>query len=232
MFHISIIIPTLNEAEGIEKLLSHLHNVKSSKITSEIIVVDGGSSDETKTLVKKHPSLSCLIEGEKGRAKQMNNGAEKAKGEVLYFLHADTFPPKGFDVAILKGVSKKTQAGSFRMLFDKNSVFFNFWSWFSRFKWNVASGGDQSLFITKTLFNKVGGFGERWIIMEDIEIIIRIKQATNYIKLPQKVITSTRKYDRTGAVKLQVVFSIMHIKKMLGATPITLFSYYNKKVGI
>jgi rSAM/selenodomain-associated transferase 2 len=231
---LSIIVPTYNEEEGIESLLTYLQKTKSANIVSEIIVVDGGSTDNTIQVVNDFfcSSDSCkeTRKLERGRAMQLNSGANKAKGEILYFLHADTFPPIGFDEAILKVASKKTQAGSFRMQFDKDSLFFNFWSWFTRFKWNVASGGDQSLFITKKLFNQIGGFREEWIIMEDIEIISRIKAATHYIKLSQNVITSARKYDRIGAIKLQTVFSIMHIKKMMGASPKSLFSYYKKKV--
>ena len=178
MFQLSIIIPTLNEAEGIERLLTHLHKIKSPKVTSEIIVTDGGSTDETKTLVKKHFCQTRFVEERKGRARQMNMGAEKANGEMLFFLHADTYPPKGFDEVILSSVSEKKQAGSFRMKFDKDTFFFNFWSWFTRFKWDVASGGDQSLFIAKKLFDQIGGFNNSWLVMEDIEIMARIKKVT------------------------------------------------------
>ncbi len=230
MLQLSIIIPTHNEAEGITKLLTHLQKIRSQNITSEIIVVDGESTDQTTTLVESRKEVITL-NSSKGRAKQLNVGARKAEGEIVYFLHADTFPPKGFDEAIIKAVSLDKQAGSFRMTFNKKTFFFNFWSWFTRFKWDIASGGDQSLFITRTLFNQIGGFNEEWVVMEDIEIMSRIKLATNYIKLPQKVITSTRKYDKLGAVKLQTIFSIMHIKKIVGVAPEGLYAYYKNKIS-
>ena len=234
MLNLSIIIPTYNEAEGIVKLLTHLQKVISEKISSEIIIVDGGSADNTTNVIASWAKQShkiILLNSLKGRAKQLNAGAKNAKGELLYFLHADTFPPEGFDELMVKTISEKTKAGSFRMKFNKNTFFFNFWVWFTRFKWNVASGGDQSLFITRSLFNEIGGFNEEWVIMEDIEIMTRIKSTTMYKVIPQHVITSTRKYDKVGVLKLQFIFVMMHIKKILGSSPKSLLSYYQKRVN-
>ena len=101
---ISIIIPVLNEAANIEKLLKHLSENSSGKNEIEIIVVDGGSSDDTFEIVntmsgraQSRPLCLQIINSERGRAKQMNKGAQVASGDILYFLHADSFPPKNFD---------------------------------------------------------------------------------------------------------------------------------------
>ena len=235
MVQLSIIIPTFNEEKEIVKLLQHLQNNSLKNGHTEIIIVDGGSTDETISIVSEEVKQSSLTirlisSPQKGRAYQLNFGAKNAQGKILYFLHADTIPPEGVDEIILQSVTENCQAGSFQMSFDKDTLFFNFWSWFTKFKWDIASGGDQSLFITQKLFNKINGFNENWKVMEDIEIIPRIKAATKYIKLPQKVITSTRKYNLNGAYKLQFIFFVLHLKKMLGYTPDRLAEYYKKKV--
>ena len=100
---ISIIIPVLNEAENIGGLLRYLTENSSSKNVSEIIIVDGGSTDRTVETVKNFTLSDVkLLSSKKGRAKQMNVGAKASTGNILYFLHADTFPPKDFDLLIIE----------------------------------------------------------------------------------------------------------------------------------
>lgn len=232
---LSIIIPTYNEEKGISKLLKHLQQAISGKISCEIIIADGGSVDQTIEEVSSiKPQLSfnviTCVSSKKGRAIQMNYGASKAQGNIYYFLHADTYPPNNFDELILGQINSDIQSGSFRMKFDKNTLFFNFWSWFTRFKWNIASGGDQSLFISGKLFNKINSYDENWPIMEDIDIISRIKKSTKYIVIPSYVTTSSRKYDEIGAFKLQAIFVSLQVQRMLGKSPSSMFDYYNKKL--
>ncbi|MEQ9582813.1 MAG: glycosyltransferase family 2 protein, partial [Arenibacter sp.] len=159
---ISIIIPTLNEAACIGNLLEYIKANSSPKNIKEIIVVDGGSTDGTPTLAKTLGAKT--ISSEMGRAKQMNKGAELATGHVLYFLHADTYPPKDFDVFILNAVHQSIASGCFRMKFDTSKKFLRFFAWFSRINNRICRGGDQSLFIHKDLFRKTGGFNEKYII--------------------------------------------------------------------
>src|SRR5690606_16797648 len=143
---ISIIIPILNEAETIEKLLNYLIKNSATKNIAEIIVVDGGSCDGSVDIVKQFENTSLLI-SEKGRAKQMNLGAKNAKGNILYFLHADSFPPKHFDTFIINEVINGKQAGCFRMQFNSNHWWLKLAGWFTKFNWKICRGGDQSLFI-------------------------------------------------------------------------------------
>lgn len=93
MNNISIIIPVLNEAATIDELLIHLIDHASLEHISEIIVVDGGSTDDTVEIIKNLDLNIHLINAPRGRAKQMNAGAAVARGNILYFLHADSFPP-------------------------------------------------------------------------------------------------------------------------------------------
>ena len=112
---ISIIIPVLNEADTIGKLLIHLKDNSVEQNISEIIIVDGGSTDGTIEIIQntiskfpsKYSKKHCIIKSEKGRAIQMNTGAHQAIGSILYFLHADSLPPKNFDQLIINEVEKE-----------------------------------------------------------------------------------------------------------------------------
>ena len=167
---ISIIIPVLNEEDNIGKLLVHLKENSTESNISEIILVDGGSTDKTLDGIHYIQTIYSGIElfhSEKGRAKQMNLGAKQASGSILYFLHADSFPPKNFDQLIIKEVEKDNLAGCFRLQFDSNHWWLRLASWLTQFRWRACRGGDQSQFITKTLFEDIGGFDESYFIYED-----------------------------------------------------------------
>ena len=225
---ISIIIPVLNEAECIHILLPYLTQNRPSHC-KEIIVVDGGSTDATVSLAKSHGAkvLSC----EKGRARQMNWGARHATGSILYFLHVDTLPPKNFDKSICQAITAESQAGCFQMKFDSTSILLRFFAWFTRINHKICRGGDQSLFVSKSLFMTTKGFNEDYKIYEDNEFIGRLYRETNFKVLPQKVRTSARRYEKLGPLRLQFHFGIIHLMNFLGAGPEQLYQYYNKKIS-
>lgn len=224
----SIIIPTLNEAEGIGNLLSFLMK-HTAEYDTEIIIIDGGSSDSTVNIARKHNLF--VYKGSKGRAQQMNKGAKLAKNNILYFLHADTYPPENFQHHMTTFLNKGICAGCFRLRFDSCHWFLKANTWFTRFSSVFLRFGDQSLFITKALFEEIGGYDESHLLMEDQEIIYRIKKRTAFSVIPFPVTTSARKYITYGPIRLQFLFFKLWLFYQLGWSQQKLVSYYHKKTG-
>jgi rSAM/selenodomain-associated transferase 2 len=229
MNKISIIIPVLNESDIIADLLHHLYDNSSKENVSETIVVDGGSTDGSKDKVSKFKSV-ILLNSKKGKAKQMNLGAKNATGNILFFLHADSLPPKNFDKLIINEVEKNNLAGCFRMQFDHNHWWLRLASWFTQFKWRVCRGGDQSQFITKSLFEEIGGYDENYIIYEDNILINELYDKNEFVVIQNKIITSARCYKKNGIWKLQYHFGVIYLKKWFGASSEELHSYYIKNI--
>jgi rSAM/selenodomain-associated transferase 2 len=228
---ISIIIPILNEAENIEKLLFHLIDNASLQNIQEIIVVDGGSTDGSQEIVENLDLKVKLIHSKKGRAKQMNTGASAAKGEILYFLHADSFPPTHYDKYIIEAVKLNKQAGCFRLTFNNSHWWLRLMSWLTQFSWRACRGGDQSQFITKTLFEDIGGFNENYTIYEDNILINELYKRKQFVVINKKLTTSDRLYKRHGIWKLQYHFLVIYIKKWFGADANHLLAYYKKHIS-
>ncbi len=232
---ISIIIPILNEAATIGKLLQHLINAASVKDNlKEIIVVDGGSIDGSHDIIdnisKNEEITITYIPSKKGRAVQLNAGARIANGELLYFLHADSFPPQQYDRYIVSEVEKGNNAGCFRMKFDSNHWWLQFLGWLTQFKSKRCRGGDQSQFITKLLFDQIDGYDESYIVYEDNDLVDRLFAINEFVIIPQYVITSARRYREIGVWRLQYHFLNIHVRRWLGASSEDLYRYYKERV--
>ena len=188
---ISAIIPALNEESVIENSLRSL----SAARPYEIIVVDGGSVDATVRIAERFARvLSC----EKGRALQMNAGAQKATGDVLLFLHADTCLPEDGLGLIRQALEKNRDAGRFRVSFDAPDFLLRCFAFYTRF--HAFSYGDQAFFLRRNLFESLGGF-DPVVPFEDIEFYKRLRRKTHPIILPQAVITSARRFRQAGSMK-------------------------------
>ena len=201
---ISVVIPAYNEGSHIQATIQKLWEHDEQNLIQEIIVCDGKSADSTFEIAQSEGVN--VIASPKGRAKQMNLGASVAQGEILYFFHADSIPPKGYTTHIMDAYSKGFKSGCFRLAFDLDHWFLKANAWFTRFDVNAVRFGDQSLFVTKTVFQKAGGFREDLLMMEDQEIIHRIKRHGRFKVMNGAVTTSARKYVDNGVYRMQIIF--------------------------
>ncbi len=199
---ISIIIPAFEEEKNIGKLIQYLKQHGGTEVI-ELIVVDGGSSDATIVEAGK-AGANVVVSNEKGRGAQMNYGASIAKGEVLYFVHADVYPPKSFVADILKAIKDGYDFGRYIMKFDSTKWYLKVNAFFTRFDLFVCYGGDQTLFITKELYTKSGGFNPSMQIMEDFEFTKRARTLGRYKIIKKGALISARKYDTNSWWNVQM----------------------------
>ena len=227
--NLSIIIPTYNEAANIQKLLLHIKSSLFSPKECEIIVVDGGSSDNS---IEKASAIDnvTVTSSPKGRGVQMNYGAQLAKANTLYFLHADSFPPVHFDKLISEKIKNNHLAGCFRMEFDSKHIWLQLAGWFTQFNLKFFRGGDQSLFLNKQLFNKLGQYPTEHAIFEDFEIIRKLYALKEFTVIQNRIISSSRRYTDNGIATLQYHYWMMYLKKWFGADTENLLAYYRKNV--
>lgn len=226
---ISIIIPVYNEEAVIGKTLRYLRSVTTDDSGIEIIVCDGGSDD--KSVDEAHRAGVIVIKcRRKGRAAQMNTGVRISRGAILYFLHADSLPPPSFAADIRNAVRAGNTMGCYRLRFDLNHWFLKANAWFTRFDINAFRYGDQSLFVTRECFEKAGGFSEEHAIMEDNEIVRRLKRFGRFVVLPREITTSARRYVANGVYKMQGVFYLIYFLYQIGYSQEKLLTTFRKIV--
>ena len=226
---ISVIICAYNEEQLIADTVKQLSEKDHDKHVSEILVVDGGSTDATIERARA-AGAKVLRSPKRGRAVQMNFGAMHATGQIFYFLHADSHPPDGFSSDILAAVNKGYTCGCYQLRFDHEHWFLKANAWFTRFGPSAFHYGDQSLFVARSIFIRSGGFCEKHIVMEDYEFLRRIRRIGRFNVLSKSIVTSARKYLDNGIIYLQSVFVLIFFLYKLGASQQTLVSTYRKLV--
>lgn len=221
---ISIIIPTYNEAAGIAVLISYLFK-HAQQQEIEVIVADGGSEDETVNIAKSHGAIT-LTSAIKGRAGQMNAGAGIARYPVLYFVHADTFPPTSYFADINNSIADNFQMGRYYTKFNSSKKILSLNAWFTRFDLFMCMGGDNTLFITKNLFHSLNGFNEEMKIMEEYEFCKRARKVAKYVIMNKATLVSARKYEKNSWLQVQQAnIAVMRLYKN-GASQDTLLGTY------
>ncbi|MEM9275898.1 MAG: TIGR04283 family arsenosugar biosynthesis glycosyltransferase [Cyanobacteria bacterium P01_F01_bin.143] len=228
-FNISIIIPVLNEAKNIRNTLVFLQE-RIGDSGTEIIVVDGGSKDQTVAIAQ---SLDVIvIESVKpGRANQMNAGAAIATGDILLFLHADTKLPHDYAGLIINTLAKpKVIAGAFELAIDSQQKSLRFIEAMVKMRshWFSLPYGDQALFMKRSTFENAGGFPDL-TIMEDFALVQQLKRQGKIAIAPAVVITSSRRWERLGVGKTTIINQLMILGYYLGVSPDKLKKFYSNR---
>ena len=219
---LSVIIPVLNEASGIEAALAALSPFRARGV--EIVVADGGSRDGTPE--KARPLADRVIAVPRGRAAQMNAGAAVAKGDALLFLHADTRLPGGADRLVLDGLERSGRAwGRFDVRFDSGGfgLIAFMMNWRSRLT-GIATG-DQALFVTRRMFERAGAF-PAIALMEDVALSTKLKRGGRPLALHARVTTSARRWRRHGVLRTILLMWKLRLAFFFGADPAKLARVY------
>lgn len=226
---VSIIIPVFNEAGHIGKLVDYLTRFGKDSL-AEIIVVDGGSTDHT-LLVANNSGAKGVLSPQKGRAAQMNFGASLAKGDLFYFVHADTLPPDTYITDITSAVSAGYDLGRYLSTYDSKSWLLKINAVLSRLDTFGGMGGDQTLFITKDLFQQTGGFDGTMKIMEEFEFCARARKQGKYKIIKKPVLISARKYDTNGWLTVQKANYTIVKMYQTGASQESMVSKYKEMLN-
>jgi len=224
---ISVIIPTLNEEKSLPRTLTCL----SASSPTEIIIVDGGSTDGTLSLAQDFCARTAnarIITAPRGRARQMNEGAKASQGEILLFLHADTQLPAQAGRIVEQALAKRTAVGGrFNVRFDSPSAWGRVISSLMNYRSRLTgiATGDQALFVRRQVFELLGGFSEI-PLMEDIEFSGRLQQAGRTVALRDTVITSFRRWNTQGPLRTILLMWTLRFLYWAGVNPSRLSRWY------
>jgi rSAM/selenodomain-associated transferase 2 len=224
MLRLSIIMPVLDEGESIAAALDALADLRGLGV--EVIVVDGGSSDAT--VQRARLRADRVLKAPRGRASQMNAGAEKASGDVLLFLHADTRLPAAAELVVLGGLERSGRAwGRFDVTISGRHPLLAVVSRMMNLR-SRASGiatGDQAIFVKRDAFVAAGGF-PAIPLMEDIALCKRLKRVGRPLCLSERVVTSGRRWEQRGVLRTIVLMWRLRLSYFLGADPALLARRY------
>ena len=221
---LSIIIPTYNEAESIGVTLERLALMRGD---FEIIVVDGGSADATVDVARER-KVKVIVSDERGRGTQMHAGAYAANGDVLWFLHADTLPPRDAVERIIAALDdEEIVGGNCVISFDGESRAAQFMTWlYPRLRRIGLCYGDSAIFVRRDVYQRVGGF-QTYPIFEDLDFVWRVRRTGEMIYLPVTVVTSSRRFENRNFPVVFARWAWLQILFWCGVSPHRLGGWYH-----
>ncbi len=218
-----IVVPVLDEAHELAASLAALQPFRERG--AQVVVVDGGSSDESLAIARGLADLAFVAP--RGRARQMNAGAAAGSGELLLFLHADTRLPHDADALARRAVQSRHQWGRFDVTIDSPrpvmrvvEALMNL-----RSRWTGIATGDQALFVRRALFDQIGGFPDQ-PLMEDVALSTRLKRHGPPACLRERVTTSARRWERHGPWRTILLMWRLRAAYFFGADPAKLAVRY------
>jgi len=221
---LSIIVPALNEAQGIVEHLAALQPLRQRGV--EVILVDGGSADRTAELASSRVDL--VVAAPRGRAQQMNAGAARASGDVLLFLHADTRLPESADLLAQRVLAAGAPVwGRFDVAIAGRHPLLPVVAWFMNHRSRLTgiATGDQALFVRRDVFAALGGF-PAIALMEDVALSRRLKAAGRPLCLRERVVTSGRRWESRGVLRVVFLMWRLRLAYFLGRDPVRLAAAY------
>jgi rSAM/selenodomain-associated transferase 2 len=223
---LSIIVPCLNEADGIAVTLGALAPMRARG--AEVIVVDGDSRDAT--VARAGPLADAIISAPRGRASQMNAGAAHARGEILLFLHADTLLPDVADALIVDGLQRSRRGwGRFDIAIAGRNPLLRVVAALMNVRSRVTgiATGDQAIFVTRSLFTAAGGYPDI-PLMEDVALSGRLKRFGPPLCLRHRLTTSGRRWEKNGVLRTILLMWGLRLAYRLGADPRKLAVRYDR----
>jgi rSAM/selenodomain-associated transferase 2 len=225
---ISVIIPTLNEADHIAAAIASIGHGNNT----QIIVADGGSSDDTVSIAESHGAT--IIESSRPRSRQMNQGADAATKDILMFLHADTRLPENFDKTVFLTLQQPgVAAGAFELRIDAHGAVLRFIEYVAnrRSRYLKMPYGDQAIFMLSEVFHQMGGFPDM-PIMEDFELIRRLQRKGDVVTVSEPVVTSARRWLNHGILKTTLINQLIVLCYYMGLSPDAIARLYRRSRGI
>jgi len=224
MPRLSVIVPVLDEARAIEAALAPLQPCRAQGV--EVIVVDGGSADATRELAA--PFADHVLRAARGRASQMNAGAQAATGEALLFLHADTILPIDAPALVAGALQSGHEWGRFDVAIEGADPMLALVALLmnARSRWSGIATGDQAIFVRRDVFGEAGGF-PAIPLMEDVALSRALRRRSPPACLRQRVLTSGRRWERQGTLRTILRMWRLRAAYALGADPHRLARQYD-----